>query len=76
MANKKYDYKRLTFEQMVDYIEKEAPKDKSWFKEQAINKDGKYEHLIAKKAFAERYMPEIIPQAKVKVKKSDILKDW
>ena len=75
------NYKKITFEDMVEYIEKNAPKDKAWFKETAMVVDKKgnyrYNHLKAKKAFCERYMPEIIPQKKeAKPNKSDILKDW
>lgn len=75
------NYKKITFEDMVDYIETKAPKDKAWFKENAfaLDKFGnyKYNHLKAKKAFCERYMPEIIPPKKEKApNKTDILKDW
>lgn len=31
-----YDFKKLTLEQMVDYIEKNAPQDKAWFKSEAF----------------------------------------
>ena len=75
------NYKKITFEDMVEYIEKNAPKDKSWFKENAmaIDKNGtyKYNHLKAKKAFCEKYFPELIPQRKEqKPNKTDILKNW
>lgn len=71
-----YKYKQLTTEQMKEYIEKNAPADKAWFKSVAFDENGKYQHLIAKKAFAERYMPEIVPVAKAVVKKSDMFADW
>ena len=37
------NYKKITFEDMVEYIEKNAPKDKAWFKETAmvVDKKGK-----------------------------------
>ena len=86
----KFDYDTITFEQMKEYIEKNAPKDKAWFKKQAIgkrkikDKDGNvkkvietYNHLKARKAFCERYMPEIIPVAKPKKEKvTKILETW
>ena len=75
------NYKKITFEDMVNYIEKEAPNDKKWFKGVAMSLDKKgnlkYNHLKAKKAFCEKYMPELIPTKKEpKTNKSDILKDW
>lgn len=93
MEKKEYDYKTLSIEEMVEYIEKNAPQDKAWFKKEAYdvvkNKDGnvvkekngkdklKYSHLKAKRAFCKRYMPEIIPEKKEKVVKSDkLLADW
>lgn len=77
MAAKKWDYKKITFEDMKKYIEENAAKDKEWFKGVAIGKDGKYQHLIAKKAFCERYMPDIIPVRKPdKETKADILANW
>ena len=48
---------------MIAYIEKKAPKDKEWFKSVAMV-NGKYSHLKAVKAFAERYFPDIIPTKK------------
>lgn len=83
--NSNYNYKTLSLEQMVEYIEKNAPQDKAWFKSQAfktyITKDSeeksKYSHLEARKAFCERYMPEIIPVAKKREpKKSLLLENW
>ena len=49
---KKYDYKKLTFEEMKAYIETNAAADKEWFKSVAIDEKGVYQHLKAKKAFA------------------------
>ena len=132
-----YDFKKLNLEQMVEYITKNAPEDKAWFKSVAfetrtqkkavkqfdasgkpiikIGKDGKHRQadlnnglaaikigkdgkprqavkmeevkggekkevfnlLAAKYAFANRYMPEIIPVAQEKKPKaSSILADW
>lgn len=84
MSNNTYDYKTIKLEEMVDYIEKNAPQDKAWFKKIAYadrkTKEGTkkvYNHLKAKKAFCEKYMPEIIPVAKEpEPKASDILLNW
>lgn len=77
MAVKKWDYKKITFSDMKEYIEKNAAKDKEWFKGVAIDENGVYQHLIAKKAFCERYMPDIIPVKKAKKEtKADILANW
>lgn len=72
-----WDYKKITFEDMVSYIESiadadERKKAKDWFKSIAVV-DGKYKHLTAKKAFCRKYVPTIVPVAKKKV---DILNDW
>lgn len=78
----------MSLEDMVNYIKKNAPQDKDWFLKQAfvtrdIKKKGVvigqkevYNHLSARKAFCEKYMPEIIPVKKVKTKATDILKNW
>lgn len=83
MSNQ-YDFKTLTLNEMVAYIEKNAPQDKAWFKKVAYDnrktKDGNkvvYSHLKAKREFCKKYMPEIIPVAKEKAPKaSDILANW
>lgn len=72
-----WDYKKITFEDMVSYIEsiadaEEREEAKAWFKSIAVV-DGKYKHLTAKKAFCRKYVPKIVPVAKKKV---DILNDW
>lgn len=76
MDNKVWNYKQITLEDMMKYIETNAPKDKEWFKSIALSEEGKYLHLTAKKAFCEKYMPEIIPQKKETTKKSDLLLNW
>jgi hypothetical protein len=77
MAKKEWEFKKITFEDMKEYIEEKAAKDKEWFKSVAIDENGKYQHLIAKKAFCERYMPDIIPVKKPKKEtKADILANW
>ena len=69
------EYKKITLEEMMQYIEKNAPKDKEWFKSVALE-NGKYVHLKARKAFCEKYMPEIIPTKKEVEKKSEKLLNW
>lgn len=69
-------YNEMTFDYMVDYITKNAPKDKDWFKSVALDSKGKYQHLIAKREFCKRYMPDKLPTKKERVNKSDFLKNW
>lgn len=84
MQMEKFDYKTIKLEDMVAYMKKNAPQDKEWFLsiayEQVETEDGMkniYSHLKAKRAFCERYMPEIIPVAKPKQPKaSEILENW
>lgn len=64
-------FKKITFEEMADFIEKNHPEDKEWFKKVAFqNKNGeavsKYNHLNAKLRFCEKYAPSLIPVAKEK----------
>lgn len=76
MNNEKWNYKQITFEDMINYIEKNAPQDKDWFKSIALNDEGKYMHLKTKKEFCLRYMPDIVPKGKEKINKADFLKNW
>lgn len=82
-TNKVFDnYNTITLEDMMKYIEDNHSEDKHWFKEQAFrdrkDKNGNikkaYSHLVAKKAFCERYMPSLVPVAKQKA--TDILATW
>lgn len=70
------EYKTITTEFMANYIANNHPEDKKWFKEIAFDDNGKYQHLIAKKAFCEKYMPDLIPTKKDKKKASDIFEEW
>lgn len=71
------NYNTMKCEDMVKYIEENKPNDKAWFKSVAFDSKGKYSHFKARKAFCERYMPEIIPVAKPKAPKaSAILANW
>lgn len=69
-------YNEMKLEYMMKYIEDNAPNDKEWFKSVAIDSQGKYQHLIAKRAFCEKFMPDKLPTKKEKVNKSDLLKNW
>ena len=64
-------YKKITLDNMCDYIEKNYPNDKKWFKKIAFqdkkgNTTTKYNHLNAVRQFCEKYAPELIPEAKEK----------
>lgn len=64
-------FKKITFDEMADYIEANHPEDKAWFKEIAFqdkngNSVNKYNHLNAKLRFCEKYAPALIPVAKEK----------
>ena len=67
----------MRFEDMAKYIEENKPNDKAWFKSVSTDSKGKYNHFKARKAFCEKYMPEIIPVAKPKAPKATaILENW
>lgn len=70
-----WEYKKITLDNMMDYIEKEHPEDKAWFKSIAL-KDGKYQHLHAVREFCEKYMPDIIPEHKEVLTGADKLNRW
>jgi hypothetical protein len=73
-------YKKITLQYMMKYIDENAPEDKDWFKGVAMteNEDGEmvYNHLVAKKEFCKKYMPDAIPEKTVKKTKADILNEW
>lgn len=65
------EYKKITLDEMMEFIEENYPKDKGWFKKVAFqDKDGntteKYNHLNAVRKFCEKYAPNLIPKAKAK----------
>ena len=81
----KLNFKTIKMEDMMAYIEKNAPQDKQWFKNIALEtretKNGEtkvvYNHFNTRQAFCERYMPEIIPVSKQKEPtKAEILAKW
>ena len=64
-------FKKITLADMADFIEKNYPQDKEWFKTIAYqSKDGKpqvkYNHLNAVREFCGRYAPDLLPKAKEK----------
>ena len=75
-------FKKITLDDMCDYIEQNAPADKAWFKKAAYSdKEGnpteKYNHLNAVREFCKRYAPELLPVAKEKKEPATTrLKDW
>lgn len=77
-----WNYKRITLEGMLEYMDanvsdKDKPEIKKWFKNVAFDEAGKYQHLVAKQAFVEKFMPEILPKKKPpKQNKSERLKTW
>ena len=75
-----FTFRTIKLEDMMAYIEKNAPQDKNWFKGIAIETDGEkqsYNHFKARQAFCEKYMPEIIPVSKPKEPtKAEILANW
>jgi hypothetical protein len=72
----KENYKKITLDDMIEYIETTAPQDKDWFKSVALV-NNKYSHLKAVKEFAKKYFPSIVPVASVKKpNKSEKLKNW
>ena len=65
------EFKKITLDEMCDFIEKNCPQDKKWFKmvcyqDKDGNKMAKYNHLNAVRKFCEKYAPELIPVAKEK----------
>lgn len=77
MTDGKWMYRKIKLDDMIEYIETNAPQDKTWFKSIAFDEKGKYQHLKAVKEFCDRYMPDIVPKGKPKApNKSEKLKDW
>ena len=80
----KWEFKKITLDDMIEYIETNSPQDKAWFKNMALNLDGKgtgvvgrYNHLRAVRGFCKEYMPDILPQKKPKKpNKSEMLLNW
>ena len=75
-------FKKITLDEMCDFIEKNFPEDKAWFKQVAYeDKNGKplakYNHLNAVRKFCEKYAPDLLPVAKdPKTPATNRLKDW
>lgn len=75
-------FKKITLDEMCDFIEKNFPEDKPWFKQVAYeDKEGKptakYNHLNAVRKFCEKYAPDLLPVAKEKkVPATKRLENW
>lgn len=69
------NYKSITLDDMVNYLNEKTKDEKHAFKEQAMP-NGKYNHLKARKYFYETYFPEYIPKAEHTPLKSLIIADW
>lgn len=73
------NYKKATFQFMVDYINECKWEDREWFKSVALDEEGNYHHLKAKKEFFKRYFPEYLPKKKddkKPVNAKEYLKNW
>ena len=55
------DYKKMNLDDIINWCK--ANNQVDWLKKEAANKPS---FLVLKKAFCEKFMPEIIPQAKKK----------
>ena len=75
-------FKKITLEEMMDFIAANYPNDKEWFKKVAFqDKDGndveKYNHLNAVRQFCRKYAPELLPKAQEKKPPvSERFKNW
>ena len=77
------NYKKITFDDMFNYIEENGTKeDKKEFKKKAFSDKNdkplkKYNHLNAVRWFCEKYMPDLLPVKKeAEPKITDKLKNW
>ena len=68
------NFKKISLDDMITYIEENAPNDKAWFKSIAFDENGKYQHLVAVRKFCEKYMPGVIPTPKKKNAKDKLAK--
>lgn len=74
------EFKKITLDVMCDYIEKNHPEEKEWFKKVCYqNKKGepqeKYNHLNAVRKFCEKYF-ELPPAAEPKVPATKRFENW
>ncbi len=75
------NYKDITLEDMMAYIEENEPEYKEAFKEAALTEykptaSKRYNYHKAKKAFCEHFMPELLPTKSKKLTKTEILMNW
>lgn len=69
------DYKTITLDDMVKYLNEKTKDERHAFKEEAMP-NGKYNHLKARKYFYEKYFPEYIPKAEPITLKSKAIANW
>lgn len=79
------EFSKITFDDMIDYIETYYPDDKTEFKINIYTetkkkgaKNSGYNHLATKRKFCEKYNPSLIPVKKEeeKAKKTDRIANW
>lgn len=75
----KESFKKIKLEEMIEFIDKNYPEDKEWFKTIAYqdkkgNKIDNYNHLNAVRQFCIKYAPELIKSKKSSA--SDLFKNW
>ncbi len=77
------DYKKITNEDMIQYILEYAPKDKAWFRQvildsSKVDKNGKEKtnFLAVKREFCKKYNSSLVPVAKKKETLLNMTKDW
>lgn len=74
------NYKTITLEDMMNYIDEYAPEYKQEFKEAAIIElktgEKRYNYMRAKRAFCQKFMPQLLPQSSHKPTKTEIIMNW
>lgn len=77
------DFKKITKEDMIQYILEYAPEDKAWFKQVIkdnikADKNGKEKinYISIKRAFCKKYNPSLLPTSRKKESILDMVKDW
>lgn len=77
---KELNLRKITLEDMMDYIDTEAPEEKEWFKKlvkEIEEANNKYNHLAVVRGFCEKFYPEkLIRKTPKRENKSKILENW
>lgn len=70
-------FNKIKVDDILDFMKDKSAEEKKAFKKAAFDEDGKYQHIIAKRYFCEKYFPDLVPVKKEEQpKKSDVFKDW